>query len=155
MKTFDRVRRWLSLGALIAIICLLSACGGGSGSSGSISSGGGGSNGGGGSSGGGGTGGGGGGGNPSPPSISMIAPSSIMTDVPLAILNVYGQNLDAGQVYFDNIPSPGTSGGNPIQAQVPNNLPTLIGVHQITIHYGSGNVSNAVPFTVYTAPNHR
>src|SRR6266568_1375108 len=130
IKTRDSI---LTLAALVLAI-VLSGCGGGSSGGSGVGSGG------------------GNGGGSSGPSISLLAPSSMMTGIPLGAVNVFGTGFTRqSQVLLDGVPVPQTlfSDSGTLQGEVPNSLWTAVGVHQFSVQTG-GNVTSSLPFAVYT-----
>jgi hypothetical protein len=111
-----------------ALALLLSSCGGGAGSSG----------------------GGGGGGGASGPSITQLAPSSIMVGIPQGGITVFGKGFtSASQVLMDGQPLSTTltaPGMLTAQLGIYNGLP--VGTHQFTVENGT-QLSNSATFTIY------
>jgi len=131
-------RNQIAVVSAIVLTFFLCGCGGGSSSTS------------GGNGGGGGTGGGGGGtGGSSGASISLLAPSSMMTGIPLGEITIFGTGLsDTTAVLLDgaemafNVVDSGT-----VQAQLPDSLRNAVGVHQFSVQSG-GSTTNSLPFTV-------
>jgi hypothetical protein len=86
-------------------------------------------------------------------SIAVLAPSSMMTGIPLGAVDVYGTGFSRqSQVLLDGMPVPLTLfvDSGTLQAQdLPNALWTEVGTHQFSVQTG-GNATNLLPFTVYT-----
>ena len=125
---------------VIMLALVLSGCGGGGGASiGGAGNGGG---------GGGGTGGGGGAGL----AISTLSPSTAMAGVQLGIMTILGQGFTTdSQVLIDGEPSLHTEflDSNTLEAEIDPSLSAAAGTHQFSVQSG-GQVSNALPYTVYT-----
>ncbi len=131
MRSLGSVARVISCYKPVAMICLGAAllvaggCGGGASGSG-----------------------GGGGGNG--PEITVISPSMVMSDIPIAEFTVIGSGFtQQSQVLIDGNPPAFSTlfeDSEHIQVNLPG--PPSLGVHQITVQNGS-QVSNASPFTYY------
>ncbi len=84
-------------------------------------------------------------------SISLLAPSSVMTGIPLGQITVYGQGFtQQSQVFVDGQPVPLTlfTDSGTLEAEIDISLAAAPGTHQLSVQTG-GKASNSLPFTAY------
>jgi hypothetical protein len=84
-------------------------------------------------------------------SISSLAPSSVMTGIPLGAVTVFGNGFTSqSQVLVDGQPVTQTIqlDSGTLEANVDTSLFTTAGIHQFSVQDG-GSVSNSLPFTAY------
>ena len=85
-------------------------------------------------------------------SISALAPSTATVGMPLAQVTVSGQGFsEQSQVLIDGQPASGTDfvDSGTLQAAIDTSLTAKAGTHEFSVQNG-GQVSNSLPFTVYT-----